>query len=599
MRSPFRRRSNFVSGAALAAFAWFAPSCQSNGGGASNTAVSGGTTGSSGGAGSASAGGATGGRGSEATATTAPTGGNSGISGGDVTGGVTSTGGVSASGGTGGGVSSGGAGGVLSGNGGATATGGTTSEGGSKSSGGTTGSAGVKGPGGIGAGGGGSKGRGGMTDSGGIVATGGIVAGGGGSRSSGGTTGSGGVTGTGGAGAGGGYGSGGAGGKTGTGGAGGAAGSGGTGLGGSIGGSGGNLGWAVRMANSVIARNPNPDTIASSSFSWEVGYTMWTLEKVWRSTQDPKYLAYIKKYVDQHVNAAGNVLGFSGGNLDNFLPGYAILFLYEQTQGTQYRKAADTMRQAFATYPRNSDGGFWHSTDKPNQMWVDGVFMGEMFLARYGHATGDTTAFDEVVTQMTDIVNHCMKTDGLLLHAYDESKKASWANPTTGLSPEVWSEGLGWYAVLIADVFDYLPADHPGRAGLMTILGQLTAGLKANQDAKSGRWCQVVDKCTLSDNWDESSGTGMFLYLTKKSIDQGYIDGTAYGPVVSSAYQGLVQKATANSDGTLDINDCSSIGVQGSYSAYVSKAKQVSPPSCVSSFIAGTLMVEGPSFATP
>jgi unsaturated rhamnogalacturonyl hydrolase len=48
-----------------------------------------------------------------------------------------------------------------------------------------------------------------------------------------------------------------------------------------------------------------------------------------------------------------------------------------------------------------------------------------------------------------------------LLHAYDESKKASWANPTTGLSPEVWSEGLGWYAVLIADVFDYLPADHP------------------------------------------------------------------------------------------------------------------------------------------
>jgi rhamnogalacturonyl hydrolase YesR len=355
----------------------------------------------------------------------------------------------------------------------------------------------------------------------------------------------------------------------------------------------------VRMANSVLARNPNPDTIASSSFSWEVGYTMWTLEKIWRSTQDPKYLAYIKKYVDQHVSAAGNVSGFSGGNLDNFLPGYAILLMYEQTQAQQYLTAATTMRNALKTYPRNSDNGFWHSTSKPNQMWVDGVFMGEMFLARYGHATGDSTAFDEVVTQMTDIVNHCMKTDGLLLHAYDESKKASWANPTTGLSPEVWSEGLGWYAVLIADVFDYLPADHPGRPGLMTILGQLTAGLKANQDAKSGRWCQVVDKCTLSDNWDESSGTGMFLYLSKKSIDKGYIDGTQYGAVVSSAYQGLVQKATVNSDSTIDINDCSSIGVQGSYSAYVSKAKQVSPPSCVSSFIAGTLMVEGPSFTTP
>jgi rhamnogalacturonyl hydrolase YesR len=513
------------------------------------------------------------------------------MGGGNATGGVTGTGGVAVSGGTSGIAFSGGAGDTLPSTGGVSTseeTGGTTTSG---SAGGTLPSSdgailtgGTTSP-------GGSKATGGATASGGITGSTVGTTSAGGSKATGGTTASGGILDAGGTSTGGGNASGGAGGKTETGGS----------KGGSVGsgGSGGSLGWAVRMANSVMARNPNPDTIASSSFSWEVGYTMWSLEKVWRATQDPKYLTYIKKYVDQHVNAAGNVSGFSGGNLDNFLPGYAILFLYEQTQAQQYRTAADTMRKAFTTYPRNSDGGFWHSTDKPNQMWVDGVFMGEMFLARYGHATGDSTAFDEVVTQMTDIVNHCMKTDGLLLHAYDESKKASWANPTTGLSPEVWSEGLGWYAVLIADVFDYLPADHPGRPGLMTILGQLTAGLKANQDAKSGRWCQVVDKCTLSDNWDESSGTGMFLYLSKKSIDKGYIDGTQYGAVVSNAYQGLVQKATANNDGTVDINDCSSIGVQGSYSAYVSKAKQVSPPSCVSSFIAGTLMVEGPSFTTP
>jgi rhamnogalacturonyl hydrolase YesR len=490
------------------------------------------------------------------------------MGGGKATGGVTSTGGVSAAGGTGGMASPGGAGGTFLRTGGIFSSGTT---GGNISSGGA---------------GGALPGAGGATSTGGPTSPGG---------STGGATGSGGTTG--GASAGGKGGSAGAGGKPATGGStGGTASSAGTRI---TGGSGGSLGWAVRMANSVISRHPNPDTIASSSFSWEVGYTMWTLEKVWRSTQDPKYFAYLKKYVDQHVDAAGTLSGFSASRLDDFLPGYAILLLYEQTQAQQYLTAATTIRNAFKTYPRNSDQGFWHSTGNPNQMWVDGVFMGQMFLARYGHATGESAAFDEVVTQMTDIVNHCMKTNGLLLHAYDESKKASWANPTTGLSPEVWSEGLGWYAVLIADVFDYLPADHPGRPGLMTILGQLVAGLKANQDAQSGRWCQVVDKCTLSDNWTESSGTGMFLYLTKKSIDQGYVDAATYSPVVTSAYQGLVQKATANSDGSVDINDCSSIGVQGSYSAYVSKPKQVSPPSCVSSFMAGTLMVENPSSATP
>jgi rhamnogalacturonyl hydrolase YesR len=573
--------------AALAAFAFLAPGCQSNGGGASGTTISGGKTGSGGGT---SAGGATGGRGSDATAT-AVTGGGVGGSGGNPTGGVTGTGGVAVSGGTSEIAFSGGAGGTLPVTGGATSNGGTTSLGGSNATGGTTGSGGITGSSGGTTSLGGGKATGGATGSGGIMGGTGGTTSLGGSKATGGATGSGGIMG-----GAGGLGGGGAGGKTGTG---ASAGSAGTGSGGRTGGSSGSLGWAVRMANSVLARHPNPDTIASSNFSWEVGYAMWTLEKVWRATQDPKYYSYIKKYVDQHVDATGKLSGFSASRLDDFLPGYAILLLYEQTQLQQYLTAATTIRNAFKTYPRNSDNGFWHSTGNPNQMWVDGVFMGQMFLARYGHATGESAAFDEVVTQMTDIVNHCMKTNGLLLHAYDESKKASWANPTTGLAPEVWSEGLGWYAVLIADVFDYLPADHPGRAGLMTILGQLTAGLKANQDAKSGRWCQVVDKCTLADDWDESSGTGMFLYLTKKSIDKGYIDATTYGPVVSSAYQGLVQKATVNSDSTIDINDCSSIGVQGSYSAYVSKAKQVSPPSCVSSFIAGTLMVEGPSFTTP
>ena len=556
MMIPFRTRSSLVPGAVLATFAFLAPGCQSSGGRADGSTIAGSKATSGGIVASSGAGGTTGGGGSDASATTVSAEGGGGTGGIVVTGGVSSTGGV------------------LAGSGGASFTGGSTSAGGGSATGGTAGNGGSTG------------GTGGTASL-------------GGSKATGGTTGSGGILGTGGTGARGGNG-GGVGGNTGTGGStGGSAGSTGTGSGGNLGGSGGSLGWAVGMANSVLARHPNPDTIASSNFSWEVGYTMWTLEKVWRATQDPKYYTYIKKYVDQHVDANGNLSGFSASRLDDFLPGYAILFVFEQTKDARYSAAATTMRNAFDTYPRNSDGGFWHSTGNPNQMWVDGVFMGEMFRVRYGYSVGGIADFDEVVTQMTDIVNHCMKTDGLLLHAYDESKKASWANPTTGLSPEVWSEGLGWYAVLIADVFDYLPADHPGRPGLMTILGQLTAGLKANQDAKSGRWCQVVDKCTLSDNWDESSGTGMFLYLTKKSIDKGYVDATTYGPVVTNAYQGLVQKATANSDGTIDINDCSSIGVQGSYSAYVSKPKQVSPPSCVSSFIAGTLMVEGPSFTTP
>jgi rhamnogalacturonyl hydrolase YesR len=557
MRPFLRCRSIFLSGAALAAFAFLAPGCQSSGRGAGNSSTGptspGGKTGSGGSSGSGGVttslgtGGATGRGGSDASATTAPPGGGSG------SGGVSATGGVFVSGGTGGVASTGGVGGALSGSGGATSAGGIASTAGSKATAGATASGGIAG----GTSSGGAGGVGGKTGSGGIVV----------------------------AGSGGGVGSG-------------SGGSVAAGSGGRTGGSGGSLGWAVRMADSLIARHPDPDTVSGNHFSWETGYTMWALEKVWRSSGDPKYFAYLKKYVDQHVDASGNLTGFSSSALDNFLPGYAILLLFEETKDPRYSTAAGVIRKAFDTYPRNnSDGGFWHNTGLKGQMWVDGVFMGQMFLARYAHAVGDSTyAFGEVVKQMTDIVNHCMKANGLLLHAYDETKKASWADPTTGLAAEVWSEGLGWYTVLIADVLDYLPADHAGRPQLLDILGKLVAGLKANQDAQTGRWCQVVDKCTLTDNWNESSGTGMFLYLIKRAIDRGYVDVATYGPVVDNAYKGLVQKATV-SGATVDIHDCSSIGVQNAYSDYVSKPKQVSPPSCVASFMAGTGIVENQSAA--
>jgi len=76
-----------------------------------------------------------------------------------------------------------------------------------------------------------------------------------------------------------------------------------------------------------------------------------------------------------------------------------------------------------------------------------------------GKVIGDSSyAFDEVTKQMTLVISHCLKPDGLLLHGWDESKEAGWANKNTGLASEVWSEGLGWFAVLIADVFG-LPAE--------------------------------------------------------------------------------------------------------------------------------------------
>ena len=147
---------------------------------------------------------------------------------------------------------------------------------------------------------------------------------------------------------------------------------------------------------------------------------------------------------------------------------------------------------------------------------------------------------------------------------------------------------MGWLAVLWADVFDYLPEDLEGREELVETLRKMCSGPKASQDPRTGMWCQVVDKPLEAGNWNETSGTGMFLYLIQRSIDRGFISAEEYQDVADRAYAGLVQKAVVNSDGFVNLLDCSSIGVKRSYEEYISQPREISTFAAYGSFLLGT-----------
>ncbi|MBQ8463458.1 MAG: glycoside hydrolase family 88 protein [Prevotella sp.] len=353
--------------------------------------------------------------------------------------------------------------------------------------------------------------------------------------------------------------------------------------------------YSEEVASSFITTHPDPDVIRwgtqQNHFTWQAGYMMFAMEKLWRLTADSTYLNYVRRYVDQNVDAEGNVPNFTPRALDNFIPGYACLLMYELTGQQRYAKAAETIRQGFDDYPRNRHSIFYHSRSIP-QLWVDGVFMGQIFLARYAKTMGHPEDFAEVVKQIQGLIALCGRDDGLLFHGWAEQGKAGWAKDQESHSPEVWSEGLGWGAVLLADVFDYLPADQPGREQLLDYLRRMCQGLKDSQDRQTGLWCQVVDKPTAPGNWNETSGTGMFIYLLQSAINKGYIDADSFQPVVDRAYQGIVSKAVRNSDGGYNLVDCSSIGIKGSYEAYISQPREISTYAAFGSFIIGTGIVE-------
>lgn len=356
----------------------------------------------------------------------------------------------------------------------------------------------------------------------------------------------------------------------------------------------GNL--SVELAKTIMQRYPDPNTYPYRSWCYPQGYLLMGMAKLFSSTNDSVYHRYIMKYADEHVDSLGNVSRFKGNSMDDMMAGTVIAWAYQQTGLEKYRKAAEQIRRSFDDYPRTSEGLFWHGRKTKGEVWVDGVFMGQLFLTNYGKYVGDSDyCFNEAAKQLVGIYRKLHKGDsGLLYHAWDEDRDAKWADPQTGLSPEVWSEGMGWYALVLVETLDIFPKNHPKRVELEQICRDLMAGLKKVQDTKTGLWYQVVDKGDRTDNWHDTSGSAMFLYAIKKAGELGIIPEKSYRKVVEKAYQGILTKAQDNPvDGLVDIVDaCDGLCVQPSYDVYINYKKKVNAKEAVAGVLWGSWIVE-------
>jgi unsaturated rhamnogalacturonyl hydrolase len=367
--------------------------------------------------------------------------------------------------------------------------------------------------------------------------------------------------------------------------------------------------WSVATAETIMARWPDYTKAYFNSWTYVNGYAFCAFERLGRYTGDPRYLNYIKRYVDQFVdergsfhsvtNSNGQLRPLAFNNLDNMMTGNSVVMLYERTRDERYRKAADKIRRALDDYPRNRDGGFWHAKSLPGQMWIDGIFMGQMFLTRYGQSIGDADCcWNEAAKQMSVYAKRAGRDrTGLYLHGVYEpghgEKPCRWADPKTGLSPEVWSEGLGWYALVMAETLANLPRNHPGRPEMEDIFRGLAAGLKRTQDRKSGRWFQVVDKGERPDNWTDTSGSAMFTYALAKGSEIGLLDQREYAPVVAAGYEGITASARINDRGLVDIyNACDGVGVQTNYDRYIHYKQSINAKEAVVGFLWATEIVE-------
>ena len=333
-------------------------------------------------------------------------------------------------------------------------------------------------------------------------------------------------------------------------------------------------------------------TKSPAKWGYEEGVLLDGLAEEWHQSANGDEFRYIKAAVDKYVTKDGTIQMDASGKpfttdehqLDNVELGRAIMLLYRVTQDPRYYTAAKFLIGQLALQPRATNGGYWHKTIYPNQMWLDGAYMAEPFRAEYAATFQQSKDFDDIAQQFLLMYDNMRDPQsGLLRHGWDVSKQMPWADKETGLSPEVWGRALGWYCVALVDVLDWIPEGNPARAKLIGVVQALMPAVVKYQDQESGLWWQVMDKGpqgtmtkeadgkpvyrvtapARKGNFLEASASSQFVYATAKGVRMGYLP-QHYEAAARKGWAGIQKRfVTANADGSVTLTGTVKVGGLG------------------------------------
>ncbi len=312
------------------------------------------------------------------------------------------------------------------------------------------------------------------------------------------------------------------------------------------------------------------------------GCMMNSLYSIYLQTGNKKYIDFIDWFVDYYVFDDGSIRGYDPEeyNLDNLNEGRILFDLYRETGKEKYRKAIDLQYSQIEGQPRIAIGNFWHKKIYPDQVWLDGLYMAQVFYTRYQTECADGD-YSDIIRQFCNVYENMYdKEKKLYYHGWDYSKKAFWADKDTGCSKSFWLRSIGWYTVGLVDAISYM-ADGAERekAALSEIFKATIEGLEQYIDPDKHMFWQVVDQGGREGNYLETSGSSMIAYAMMKGARLGIID-KRFALVGKSVFDGICNQYLGVTDGKLNLGGiCLVAGLgpennrrrDGTYEYYVSE----------------------------
>jgi unsaturated rhamnogalacturonyl hydrolase len=182
------------------------------------------------------------------------------------------------------------------------------------------------------------------------------------------------------------------------------------------------------------------------------------------------------------------------------------------------REYADEMMTA-ARDPDGIMSNPWAPAD--NKVWIDVAMAVTPYLLFAGLTFNEPKYIDEAAKQTVLMYDLFLNPANGLLH-----QAKNFTNPHRLITEDHWGRGNGWGYIALTELVQYLPRSHPRWTAVKQRFVALSEALLPHQSGR-GLWRQEVP---MPEAWEESSGTGLFLYGFGVGMRLGLLDTDRFGP---------------------------------------------------------------------
>jgi unsaturated rhamnogalacturonyl hydrolase len=256
------------------------------------------------------------------------------------------------------------------------------------------------------------------------------------------------------------------------------------------------------VCNKTIREKYTSRGMEYAACTWGQGVALYALLRAYQITEEERYFNYVKDFCDYHINK-----GLPSANINTTIPFIAFLDIYKKTGQIHYKNLCEERANYLMASAKRADGGMFEHTvggshDYSQQIWADTLFMGALFLAKWGRFTGNIMYAKESARQL--ILHYKYLTDnktGLIFHGYN-------CKDRNHMSAVKWGRANGWGIISCAEILDAIPDFMPEFEQITEIFNNHIESFIKYQD-ESGMFRTVMDS---EASYMETTVTGCFYH---------------------------------------------------------------------------------------